>query len=389
MSPAPVQAGDPLPIRVAATARQVSDVTRCLGEAVPQIGLGVRAKAFFHNEGRRLVDELTDLRLGLAQGREDGFAGWARLGEVDRHLDVFLEESFGVLAAVHLLNTDSGALSAHASQDLLMELARDVGIPWDGAVLPCLRFVLSRRPGLIRLPFPLDAPWELPVVAHEFGHVVEDRLESPGGLREVRNAVAAHDSPAHLSELFADLYAAWTTGPAYGFAALVLHLAPTEAEGSESHPPAALRARWILGALRRRGEEVGHADWDAAVDTLEAAWSGAVRDAAPPPSFDEDDEGPGDSPGATPVTDDDFERLCGILEGSPTVAYDTWYRALHVRDSMDPGGAPPVPAPDLSCRDVLNGAWLARLRWPEAEGDIRRSALQRLAPTSEDGEPRV
>lgn len=354
--------------RLSASARRLAAVRRRLADHGPQDRPGVRTEAFFANGAERLQDELRELRAALAPGGTVNTSTWGRMERMESDLGRFLEEVFGLIAARNLMDHQDGPVLHRAAEGLLEELGRDVGVSWDGFVLPALRWVLAVGPRVIRLPFPLVGPWELPVLAHEFGHVVEGEIRGPSGLPEVANVVKDGDRPAHRSELFADFYAAWTTGPAYGFAALVLNLTPGRTGGAD-HPDDSLRAEWILRTLRRRGEAVGDGEWDIAVDGLEQAWLAA----AAPAVFDEDDDvDPGqDFPEAL------FDRFHDILRGVPQVAYDGWLRALNLGDDLAAGRIPELVA-NTTLRDVLNGAWVARTARPDEESRIRNGTTELL-----------
>ena len=365
-----------LPGRVAAVGQRLAAARRFLRDR--DTPAGIRAEAFFANDGERLSGELRTLSRQIRDGDADGTGSraWRTLRGLEREVEAFLGEAFALLAGARLVELEAGhgpeeAALHRGAEGLLHELGVDVGIPWDGLVVPALGWALSPRPGVIRLPFPMSGPWELPLAAHEFGHVVEERLVGPRGMPEVRNAVRAHANPAHLRELFADLYATWAVGPAYGFATVLLRLSPGDG-GGPTHPADDLRADWILGALRRSGRRVKNAEWDAAVDRLEAA--------RPVPSGADawDDEGGREDAPAGPG-EAELDGFIELLDQVPGIAYDGWHRTLNLRDAMDPArrGTPELP-PGGTVRDVLNAAWMARLTWPEAEGAIRSEALRLL-----------
>lgn len=118
----------------------------------------------------------------------------------------------------------------------------------------------------VRLRFTEASVWTLPIAAHEFCHYALGEQRELGG-QIVGAAVAAGfpDSPgrtarAHLVEHFCDAFATWTVGPAYPFACVYLRFNPAEADyDTLTHPSALKRLHLILRLLRRMERADGRA----------------------------------------------------------------------------------------------------------------------------------
>jgi hypothetical protein len=124
--------------------------------------------------------------------------------------------------------------------------------------------------GAVRLRFPTDSIWGLPLVAHELGHHVTYAHQRSDGAGMVRRSVlpvadlleselerTGPSGWSHLGELFADVFATWVAGPAFGSALVELRLTSRQSEPSFQHPAPGRRVDAVLrtlDALDSRGD---------------------------------------------------------------------------------------------------------------------------------------
>ena len=242
---------------------------------------------------------------------------------------------------------------------------------------------------VVGVRFPAFDVWSLPVALHELGHSVAVRSRDPrprGGFEDDFAGLAAEhreglrrsldgkvDPPAlerllteaghHLHEQFADLFALYTGGPAFACTCVLLRFDPGAAyEASSGHPSDAQRTAVLLALLPEIDES-----YAALAARLSATWGSAVAAAgleAPP--------------------QDGFERQVAtgrrVLEllrrNLPARAgYDGWARAFGLAGELVSKTAlGAVATAGVRMEDVINAAWLARLR---SEKDVRR--LERRA----------
>lgn len=269
-------------------------------------------------EARALLDTLADVAPTMAARAVPRLA--QRAGELRETLDRVEQDpeaptgderarmiDAASVYALEVLAVYQGALLRQADIDrslcaigerLLDEVA--TGHPdWRGLpVILGAADALVPESGVIRLRFPAESIWALPLLAHEQGHYVAFSLtrdEGAGLHRGVRHPVldlmdedeqlfADVSARSHLVELFADVYASWVTGPSYLAALTSLRLDPASAGSSTmQHPAPDARVRAALMTLERMDELGGPVSrpFAAARERLASAWTAATA-AAPP-----------------------------------------------------------------------------------------------------------
>jgi hypothetical protein len=110
---------------------------------------------------------------------------------------------------------------------------------------------------IIRIRFPVTSIWDLPVAAHEFGHLLghgsrsqlKPRIEALARDYQERNWVHEH---------FADLFATYVMGPAFACTCLLTRFDPSmdPSVNSETHPSHGARAAAIVWALSEMETEI-------------------------------------------------------------------------------------------------------------------------------------
>lgn len=305
--------------------------------------------------------------LALEQEVADGVAltdCWRKTRDLRGKVDPLVVEclSFvqGALAREHGLAVRVTELADGLVRDLVTRLP----IEWARFTLVSDREYVGGPAEIIRIRFPETTVWSLPLVAHELGHFAGPRLghDLDDGRRVMpfsdMLAEAEKSGPGargRLDEMFADVFAAWTAGPAFAMACLFLRFDP--ARGSDSpfarHPDDVQRAYVILRALRS-----GPPAWPQEfVDELEDKWVAVVASAGNARPL----------PAETRASlDTRTDALIAVLsrEMPPTARYAGWVRAEALAAQLDAGHVPISPPDDAGPWDVLSAAWRHRVRAP-------------------------
>ena len=178
---------------------------------------------------------------------------------VDRAAAEALDLTMGALA--RRANLDAGAC---AESDILVDwLARRIDRRFTRPTMPGNEESLHRSTDVIHRRVPDYGLWDLPVMAHEFGHVVASGLRSwdPRDnhiFSPVESWLDQFDGmrKSRATELFCDVFATYAIGPSY-LCALVFHrlsaIASAAASESDSHPsdPSRVYAcQWTLQRIR-------------------------------------------------------------------------------------------------------------------------------------------
>ncbi len=187
--------------------------------------------------------------------------------------------------------------------DALIESYAEASGKEPSLAVPSSQESLSRTLGrIVRLRFPEWTIWTLPLVAHEYGHVViPDVLDHsrfcagelpalmaqyPGGAPPGAAPATPEESrkraESYLIEFMADAFATYIMGPAYPCAAILLRFDPRAGEGQENSPIDLDRARVVLRILGSMSQAAGAISGYAfAISYLSDRWDEAVRRANP------------------------------------------------------------------------------------------------------------
>jgi hypothetical protein len=289
----------------------------------------------------------------------------------------------GAWARAHQL--DEGLCAA--SDMLLDDLGHWSDVPWNRFTLLATSERYQELAGIIRVKYPDVSVWALPLVAHEFGHYVARELRQTDGgearypfqdrlkVADEGRGEALHTKQwHHLQEYFADVFATYTMGPAYAAAFMLLRMNPLQAQGeSLTHPSGAARVHgilWMLDAMEEREKAAFRSSFRDVTTMLRDVWAQAVQGAG---------IAGGLTPAATTLAAQRTSELFGILTAAtpPQLQFGwaAWLRAQAI--AADLSATPPDGA---TRRDIVNGAWLARLQLarhdPQAVKDISSSALK-------------
>jgi hypothetical protein len=242
---------------------------------------------------------------------------------------------------------------------MLMELKSAARLGWSSFTLPADCESFASLAQIIRLRFPSDGIWDLPVAAHEFGHFTASKIlaTEPGVpyrtfdefLKDEQAYAGSSWGTEHLHELFADAFATFALGPAYVRSCLYCRFSPGVAgvESDAEHPSYTSRARVILKVLEyMQAKEPG---FSAARQTSTQWWDSAVKDAG------QVTEAGGESSLA-------YELVQLLRDWVPHAEYGGWARAQALSARIMGAGQPAdILAPETTAADILNAAWMARL----------------------------
>jgi hypothetical protein len=318
--------------------------------------------------GDRLNAMVADLREQLdrlakrATRRVDG-GTFAALAELQRAVD---------RAAGEALSLAMGALTRQAGLDDNACAEADLLVKWLAGRLD-RRFARPTMPGddeavhratdVIHRRVPDHGLWDLPVMAHEFGHVAAAGLASwdARGNQVLRPVDSWLDmfhgqQRSQATELFCDVFATYSMGPSY-LCALVFHrlspVADAQASSNDSHPgdPSRIYAcQWTLH--RMRGSEVKLHPFDRPCALANHAWESMQATAPRSAQLTKD------------MQADLNTQLAGcwiaVTTNLSSLAYQWSWIIRDLVSFLESPVAPDMPD-GFSPADALNAAWLVRL----------------------------
>ena len=318
--------------------------------------------------GDRLNAMVTDLRGQLdrlatrAAKRVDGTTLGA-LAELQHAVDRAAGEALGLAM---------GALARQAGLDDNACEEADLLVKWLAARLD-RRFARPTMPGddeavhratdVIHRRVPDHGLWDLPVMAHEFGHVAAAGLASWDArdnqvLRPVDSWLDNFSGKqrSQATELFCDVFATFSMGPSY-LCALVFHrlspVAAAQASGNDSHPGDPSRVYACQWTLRRmRGSEIVLHPFDRPCTLASTAWESMQATAPQNAQLTKD------------MQADLNTQLVGcwvaVTNNLSSLAYQWSWIIRDLVSYLESHVAPDMPD-GFSPADVLNAAWLVRL----------------------------
>jgi hypothetical protein len=293
-------------------------------------------------------------------------SSWGRLQERRWVSDRLLAECLAVVLGGLFRPVAALDDSCREARALAAELQRVTGMGADSDVIPASAECVSPLSGVVRRRFPDHGVWDLPVIAHEFGHLMARDLvfvdpATGDSSRPVAEMLAG--AQRQEAELVSDVFAVFVAGPAYVLT-LVLHRMDPYADGvaraDATHPGdasrvvACLRALQLLDLRGRRARDVPEPERDYAflVDALSAWWDSAQADAPERARLDTEQRRQ-----VMLTTERWWTRLAESRLASSR--YAGFPRALALARALE--RSEPADA-DASCLDVLNAAWLLRFR---------------------------
>lgn len=238
---------------------------------------------------------------------------------------------------------------------------------------------LTERTGVVRVRFPAASIWDLPFLAHEFGHVIEHdiRADDDDSTRfEVLTRYLAESTPsaqqqAFLREHYADILATYAVGPMFGWAVICQQFDPVSAldrEGDlETHPSNAKRVHVILRTLESMdGARPNAPEYGDCRNQMTRLWETMLAAGRKPRGL------PVRTTSQLDQHQADLFRI--VDENLPMLRYSGWEQARTLAGYVAVSESPTTPYPAATIVDALNAAWIARL----AEADMDAFALRRM-----------
>lgn len=364
-----MNSGELLEMRVAEQRAQLARVKASL-DAVPG---KVKPMLRYSLEGK-LADCTAEFREVLRDKALDVAVGWRSYQHAASYADRLRTEVICYIAGVTLRQEGIDRGVGRTADLLLDELATSSGLA--NRLMTTLSFTtgeesLDRTINLVRLRFPGAGVWDLPVVAHEFGHYL--LRESPAvrddGKRPFASVVAdlaAQDrvaddgyAQARVEELFADVCATYALGPAYPLTAIAFRFPhPALDTDSPTHPRWRYRIAAMIETLRWMTRDAGlH---EVVIDR----WVRPLGDALPEGDAGDD---------VLPTALSGLERqVCRMTHELARHAAGLRYRMDDTPDlvaaELSRGRAPADARLPAGCTiaHVLDGAWRWRLNHVDA-----------------------
>lgn len=286
--------------------------------------------------------------------------GWKELAALSEKVRRIADETLAFVGGLAARTAGLDRETCVLADELISAFATALQVGAQPVTLPSAGEYIDVLSEVIRVRFPGRGLWDLPIVLHEFGHLLAARFRStrPGpvpsdifaGERERK-----HYRGTFAEEYWADTFATYAGGPAYAFAALS-RFEPARASFDQgvTHPAAVKRASAIFQTL-----EALQATWEKsdssggtlrpAIDRARDSWHAVLASAGVDPALEVED---------LQLVGGLTTSFIAILEREhPGVRYANASRAAQVRRFLAGQGAQPD---DCSLLDVLNGAWWLR-----------------------------
>jgi len=344
-------------------------------------------------------DELSELQRMISKQGASAHS-WVKLGKQSRRCREVFGECLGFLgSALIRSNTQAKDDICEIADALLYELNNNLhwSVNWQGATLLADGNFFTETTGLIRLPFPDYGIWNLPISVHEFGHFIaphirdgrghspfesflrskeEDNLQKEGDDQLSEEELEQQSS--HLKELFSDLFAVYSLGPAFACSCILLSFNPADkptCEDSETHPSYAKRVYFILEVLKQMDRDEGDEPYRKIREHLSELWTTNSKMVGAPCLQTKEAQ----------ALNYLLFQLHPIINGNiPTARYKGWTLAVDLYEKFFLKSGPLTAlAPNATIADVLNAAWIWRLSLTHEtaelveEGHLRASELCR------------
>ncbi len=340
--------------RVALEQRRIADVRTMLSDGEVAVRLD---STVTHQLSLLLEQQRMHYQALLAQQKPS----WKSLSTRVQTGDRLLAECLAVVAGAFSRPIRTIDAACREAQAVTEELVGLTSISPDHTVIPAEAECVSLLSSVVRRRFPDHGVWDLPVIAHEFGHLVARDLIDVNPLtgseaRPLADLLSGH--ARQMAELAADVFGVLVYGPAYCMA-LVLHrmdpstVAVVESQGA-THPGDASRVEGVLHALRLLGLSdipARRQQYDFVDTALRAWWAEAQADVESSSRLNEDD--------AARVRSQ-VGKIWDELTRSKV--YSIRYRSFAAAGKLAAAGPDNEKSGRPAHRDVINAAWLVRFR---------------------------
>lgn len=302
---------------------------------------------------RELTDDVSELRARLRQG-DDAREVWTAYEKtLENGCQDLFADYVDFLAGLTLRDNALDDEVCAITDALLAEIPRQVKHLALPARRPTLSTALNK---LVKVGFPEWTIWNIPLVGYEIGLALAAEDWGHQLIGRAADALPAR-SVAVRTVLFADAYAAYTIGPAYGCAMTLLRFQPNHDTAGEDAPSDVERSAVVMAVQRYAGR--GSSGFEEVTDRTEQYWTEAVTHLAGPPV-------------ETKELADFADQICRALVAERIEMFDRtrWARVETLAGTLaQDSGRDARASRDVDARVLLNAAWVARFVNPPS--DIR------------------
>jgi hypothetical protein len=292
---------------------------------------------------------------------------------INKNSQRIFEEYIDFLGGLALRDTNVDLGICQIADALIQKWVEAAEIDWRSLTIPSRQDRLEMSLAhIIRLGFPEWTIWALPLIAYSFGQflIQSDKLEN----WYIPETPSDDLGKVHMRNFLADAFATYAMGPAYIYAAVLLRFDPLTAyEDQQDQPASAKRAHVLFTMLRRMNEESEGYVYEEVIEQLEAEWKAVLLQVQPPGTLLEKDE-------------KQLERWVDDLwaylnRGDDTNYYlkypgDFWGQLKGWYEKLLQGNVEDIdPNDTVDLRNVLNAAWLCRIKQPDKTEEIAKAAI--------------
>ena len=278
---------------------------------------------------------------------------WQQLEEEQNQFANLHQEVLALLGGLHLRCQPQIGELCHIADTLLQAISAHTLVAWGGLTIPSQSDAIVSKSGIIRLQAGDVNIWNLPVVAHEMGHFLQSHHHDMQFRSDLSAQANLAGGQSLLEEYMADMCAAYTLGPAFACASLLLRFNPFIALTSKNaltHPSYTRRAYLIFKSLEALDQHNSSIINYAGVrQRLHSHWKPTL------------------SPEDTKNLDKLFYTMYTLLDQHLVAArYNTWEQADNLymlwRNGRQTGNLfRSDQLPGVTIAMVLNAAWCYRL----------------------------
>jgi len=250
---------------------------------------------------------------------------------------------------------------------LVYDIEYRLSLSWGRFTILAEEEFINEMAMIIRIYFPDVSIWNLPVVAHEFGHFVGPELKVKTGYGYAHHhpigelldeGKVGEMSSLFLHEHFADHFATYVLGPCYAFSCVLLRFNPLNASMNHTyHPSDNKRVYWILELLKKMDEAEGSKEgyYSKIIERLKNSWEESLAAVGLPRRLLDDK-----TMEQLLIAMQDFEGAVGDKLSGVRYKGTDWLNAVRL-SALLLQGIPRDPEFPCSLADVLNAAWLSRV----------------------------
>jgi hypothetical protein len=344
--------------------RQAKSALEALGLDAADRTLTEHVEIDFESEIAYALKRMSDLGAAVSVGTPP-LACWRKLEHAQAATDTLLAECHAYIEGVLARRSGAGSATLELADQLLSDVARKTSVHWGGFTVYAESDYLGEVGRIIRLRFPAEGIWGMPVALHELGHHAMPQLgrrrldgaserpfaEMLASARAARgNPLAALQRSNHLAEIMADAFATYAGGPGLALAGAFLRFTPTANEDFH-HPSAGVRMHAIVRGLALSCPTPAK----PTVDAIRALWRTSLGAQAAPPT--------------DPELDRAVDEIYSLLDlHAHSARYTGWTRALGLADELAEARREQLSLPlrverNIRRWDIVNACWMHRLEF--------------------------